>query len=128
MSIVLGLSPFVIFFALMRVISPAAGLTAAFIVSLALCLRMLWRGESVKILEIGSLGLFGLLIAYTVLAAPRWTVATVRLAVDAGLLAIVLMSLAVDRPFTLQYARDRVPPQFWASPVLITTNRIITAA
>jgi hypothetical protein len=28
--------------------------------------------------------LFGLLTAYTLLAAPRWTVATVRLAVDGG--------------------------------------------
>lgn len=42
------------------------------------------RGESVKILEVGSLVLFGLLTAYTLLAAPRWTVATVRLAVDGG--------------------------------------------
>ena len=42
------------------------------------------RGESVKTLEVGSLVLFGLLTAYTLLAAPRWTVATVRLAVDGG--------------------------------------------
>jgi len=127
MNILLGLSPFVVFFVLMRLVSPAAGLIAAFAVSLLLCLRMLRRGESVKILEIGSLGLFGLLTAYTVLAAPTWTVATVRLAVDAGLLTIVLVSLAIDRPFTLQYAREQVPQQLWASPIFITTNRIITA-
>ena len=78
--------------------------------SLLLCLRMRRRGESVKILEIGSLVLFGLLVrVYAGSAAPPWTVATVRLAVDAGLLAIVLVSLAIGRPFTLQYARERVP-------------------
>jgi len=50
----------------------------------------------------------------------------VRLAVDAGLLAIVLVSLAIGRPFTLQYARERVPEAYWAMPLFLTTNRIIT--
>jgi hypothetical protein len=126
-NIVLGVSPFVVFFVLMRLAGPAAGLIAAFAVSLLLFLRMLWRGESVKALEVGSLALFGVLTAYTALAAPTWTVATVRLAVDGGLLAIVLISLAIGRPFTLQYAREQVPQQFWASPIFIRTNRLLTA-
>jgi hypothetical protein len=127
MTILLGLTPFLAFFALTRLVSPAAGLTAALVISLLLCLRMLRRGQSVKILEIGSLILFALLTAYTLVAAPRWTVAAVRLAVDGGLLAIVLVSLAIGRPFTLQYAREQVPEQFWATPIFITTNRIISA-
>jgi hypothetical protein len=125
-SVLLSLSPFAVFFALMRLVSPIAGLIGAFIVSVLLCLRMLRRGESVKILEVGSVALFGLLVAYTLLAAPRWTVATVRLAVDGGLLTIVLVSLAIGRPFTLQYARERVPEPIWARPVYFTTNRRIT--
>ena len=52
--------------------------------------------------------------------------ATVRLAVDRGLLAIVVVSLAVRRPFTLQYTRERVPAQFWGSPVFLATNRTIS--
>jgi hypothetical protein len=127
MSILLGLSPFIAFFVVMRLAAPVAGLAAAFIVSLLLCLRVWRQGGSIKILEVGSLVLFGALTLYTVAAAPAWTVATVRLAVDAGLLAIVLVSLAIDRPFTLQYAREQVPVQFWTSPVFINTNRIITA-
>jgi len=125
-SILLGLSPFLVFFALMRLVTPVAGLSGALAASSLLCLRMWWRRESVKILEVGSLSLFGLLTAYTLLASPRWTVATVRLAVDSGLLGIALVSLAIDRPFTLQYARERVPEQFWGLPIFLTTNRIIT--
>jgi hypothetical protein len=98
MSILLGLSPFLTFFALMRLVTPIAGLIGALAVSSLLCLRMWRRSESVKILEVGSLILFGLLTGYTLLAAPRWTVATVRLAVDGGLLGIALVSLAIDRP------------------------------
>ena len=126
MSILLGLSPFLTFFVLMRLATPGAGLIAAFAVSSLLCLRIWWRSESVKILEVGSLILFGLLTGYTLLAAPPWTVATVRLAVDSGLLAITLVSLAIDRPFTLQYAREQVPEQYWGLPVFLVTNRIIT--
>lgn len=127
MSILLSLSPFAVFFVLMRLHSPMAGLLGALVASLLLCGLMRGRGEAVKILEVGSLALFGLLTAYTWLAAPAWTVATVRLAVDAGLLAIVLVSLAIGQPFTLQYARERVPEQFWALPVFFTTNLIITS-
>ena len=126
MSILLSLSPFVAFFVLMRLGSPLAGLVGAVVVSLLLCLRMIRRGEALKILEIGSLVVFGTLTAYTLLAAPAWTVATVRLAVDAGLLAIAVASLAIGRPFTLQYARERVPEPVWALPVFYTTNRLIT--
>ena len=126
MSIVLSLSPFLVFFLLMRLHSPLAGLVGAVVVSLLLCLRMIRRGEALKILEVGSLAVFGALTAYTLLAAPAWSVATVRLAVDLGLLAIAVASLAIGRPFTLQYARERVPEPIWVLPVFFTTNRRIT--
>jgi hypothetical protein len=128
MSILLGLLPFIVFFVLMRLVSPLAGLGAAFAVSLLLCLRQWHRREAVKVLEIGSLVLFGALLLYTVIAAPAWTVATVRLAVDAGLLLIVLASLAIGRPFTLQFARETVPPEYWQTPLFLATNRRISAA
>lgn len=126
-SLLLGLAPFAVFFVLMRLVSPVAGLGGALAISLLLCLRARRRGESLKVLEIGSLVLFALLTAYTLLAAPPWTVATVRLAVDGGLLAVVLTSLAIRRPFTLQYAREQVPQQLWTSPIFLVTNRRITA-
>jgi hypothetical protein len=128
MSIVLGLTPFIVFFVLMRLASPLAGLAAAFAVSVLLGLRQWRRGESVKVLEVGSLALFGVLLLYTLVAAPEWTVATVRLAVDGGLLVIVLVSLAIGMPFTLQYARESVPKEFWTAPLFITTNQRITGA
>lgn len=47
--------------------------------------------------------------------------------VAAGLLAIVLASMALGRPFTPQYAREQVPPEHWDSPEFLRTNAIITA-
>ena len=56
-----------------------------------------------------------------------WTVATVRLAVDAGLFAIVAVSLAIGRPFTIQYAREQVAEQFWNTPQFMAVNRAISS-
>jgi len=40
----------------------------------------------------------------------------------------VVVSLAIDRPFTLQYARERVPEAFWGLPLFLVTNRIVSGA
>jgi len=103
-NVLLGLSPFIVFFVLMRGVSPTAGLTGALVASALLVLRMRVRRESLKILEVGSLALFGLLTVYTLAARPEWTVATVRLAVDAlGPLGIT----HVDMPLT--------PEKLWSA-------------
>jgi hypothetical protein len=62
------------------------------------------------------------------IVSMKWTVMAVRLAVDAGLLAIVLASLATGRPFTLQYVRERVPEQYWHAPLFLNINRRLTWA
>ena len=70
MGILLGLAPFIAFFALMRLVSPLAGLAAGLVASLLLGVRMWWRGETIKILEIGSLILFAGLTLCTLVAEP----------------------------------------------------------
>jgi hypothetical protein len=128
MSIVLGLTPFILFFVLMRVVSPFAGLLAAFAAAVLLGLWQRRGGGNVKLLDVGSVILFGALVLYTYVARPEWTVATVRLVVDGGLFVIAVVSLAISRPFTLQYAREQVPRELWTSPLFLDTNRRITGA
>ena len=127
MSILLGLTPFIVFFVLMRLVHPLVGLGAAFAVSLLMGFVQWRRGEKIKVLEVGSLVLFGVLTLYTLIAAPQWSVATVRLAVDGGLFIIAAVSLLIRQPFTLQYARESVPQELWTSPIFFTTNVRITA-
>jgi hypothetical protein len=112
----------------MRLVSPLAGLAAAFAVSLLLGIEQWRSGKSIKVLEIGTLALFGVLVLYTLAMETHWSVATVRLVVDGGLFAIGLVSLLIGQPFTLQYARERVPQEYWSVPLFIATNRWITAA
>ena len=128
MGILLAFAPFIVFILADRLVGPTLGLCAGAVVSVGLLVRYwITPGRTPKILEIGTALLFGGLALYAVLGAPTWSVIGVRLCVDTGLLLIVLVSMAVGRPFTLQYAREQVTPEFWNRPEFIRANYIITA-
>jgi hypothetical protein len=110
-----------------RIASPSAGLIAGALVSAALLLRdIVTSGRATKILEVGTFVLFGGLALYAMFGGAALSVIGVRLLVDSGLLLIVLGSIAVRKPFTLQYAREQVAPELWESPTFIHTNYVIT--
>jgi hypothetical protein len=96
MGILLGFAPFIAFAILDWAMGSTEGLIAGALVSLALLLRE-WL--SLKL--------------YAVSGAPTWSIVGVRLRVDVGLLLIVLVSIAIRRPFTLQYAKEQVPREMW---------------
>jgi hypothetical protein len=129
MGILLAFAPFIAFALADRLAGPTEGLVAGAAVSAALLLRdRLTPGRSPKLLEIGTALLFGGLALYALLGGPTWSILGVRLCVDVGLLLIVLVSLAIRQPFTLQYARERVAPEHWGSPGFIRSNTVITSA
>jgi hypothetical protein len=128
MGILLAFTPFIVFALVDRLVGSTAGLLASTAVSAALLLRdWMTPGRRPKILEIGTMLLFGALALYALLACPNWSVIEVRLCVDTGLLLIVLATMALGRPFTLQYAREQIASAFWASPEFVRTNYVITA-
>jgi hypothetical protein len=127
-GILLAFMPFIAFAVVDTLAGSLAGLGAGAIVSLSLLAHTtLIERKRAKILEVGTALLFVGLALYAIAAKPPWTIAGVRLRVDAGLLAIVLASLAIGRPFTLQYARERVAPELQDSPAFRRTNVVITS-
>ena len=127
MGTLLAFAPFIVFVLVDRSIGPTEGLIAGALVSAALLARdWVTPGKTLKILEIGTVLLFGALALYAVLGGPTWSIIGVRLCVDAGLLLIVLISIAVRRPFTLQYAREQAAPDFWENPDFVRKNYVIT--
>jgi hypothetical protein len=128
MGILLAFAPFIAFAVIDRLIGSAEGLFAGFAVAAVLVRDRLGRSRSPKVLDIGTTILFGALALYTLLANPAWSIFGVRLVVDAGLLLIVIVSLAIRQPFTLQYAREEAPQAVWTSPEFIRTNYVISAA
>ena len=121
----LAFAPFIAFAVLNHFFAPTAALTVAALVSLGLIGREVFLGRSAKILEVGTCILFGGLAVYAHFSIANWPIVGVKLAVDIGLLAIVLFSLMIGRPFTIQYARDSVPKELWESPQFLRTNQVI---
>lgn len=128
MRILLGFAPFIVFALLSRYVSASVSLWAAAAISAALVLRERLRGRSMKILEAGTFVLFGLLGLYTSFTHGTWDIPTVRSVVDGGLLLIILLSMFIRRPFTLQYAREQVSSAVQSSSTFVRTNYIITSA
>lgn len=104
-------------------------LGVAALASLLLIAKDWLRGSrQIKVLEAGTFLLFAGLCVYAVLCARHWSVMEVRLLVDIGLLTIVLVSMLIGQPFTLQYAREQVPREVWVKPAFVRGNYIISAA
>ena len=124
----LAFAPFVAFALVEKLLGPLAGLAAGALVSIALLLRDRLLGErELNILEAGGALMFsGLAILAWTGDAAAWTLWTVRLWVDSGLLLIVLFSIAIRRPFTLQHARRQVPAGIASRPAFMSANMLLS--
>jgi hypothetical protein len=85
------------------------------------------RHTAPKLLELGTFVLFCTLAVYAYRYAPAWSVLGVRLWVDSGLLVVILLSLLIARPFTLQYAREEAPRSAWNDRAFVRANYLVTA-
>jgi hypothetical protein len=128
MGILLAFAPFVVFALVDRLFGATPGLVAGAALSAGMLLRdWLSRGRAPKMLGIGTVILLGGLALYALFRGLPWSIIGVRLCVDLGLLVIVVLSIVLRRPFTLQYAREQVPAEHWGSPAFVRANYVITA-
>lgn len=128
MGMLLAFAPFIAFAVIDRLVGPVEGLFAGLAVSAAILTRdWLSADRKPKLLEIATGFLFGALALYALILNPAWSLMGVRLTVDAGLLLIVLASIAIRQPFTLQYAREQSSAEAIRSPEFLRTNYLISA-
>jgi uncharacterized membrane protein len=125
MRLVIGFLPWIILGALgNRSFAPALLLSlgaAAFTT-----LRQV-RNRSLKILDTATLAFF-IVVPIGVFGFQWMILATyMSLLVNVTLMLIAWGSLLGGVPFTIQYAREQVAPEFWHSPLFIRINQYITA-
>ena len=127
MTIFLILAPYGAFALLMMVTSAAVSLFATAAICLAtIALDAIVRGRSIKILAAGSVLTFATVGCYVLLAGPGMSVSAVKFSVDAGMLLVILASIAIRRPFTLQYALEEVDAETAKLAGFIRANYIIS--
>lgn len=83
--------------------------------------------RSLKILDTVTFAFFVFVVVGVI--GFRWMILAtyMSLLVNVTLMAIAWGSLAAGTPFTIQYARERVAPEFWHTPLFIRINQCITA-
>ena len=128
MTIFLILAPFGSFALLMLVTSAQISLFAAAAICLAVIGIDIARGRSVKMLGTGSVVVFSGIGAYVTLIDPNLSSSAVKLAADVGVLAISLASIAIRRPFVLQYALEEVDAATARLPGFLKATYTITWA
>ncbi len=127
MTIFLILAPYGTFALLMMVTSAAVSLFATAAICLAtMAVDTFVRGRSIKILAAGSVVTFAAVGCYVLLAEPGMSVSAVKFSVDAGMLLVILASIAVRRPFTLQYALEEIDAETAKLAGFIRANYIIS--
>lgn len=57
----------------------------------------------------------------------NWADTHTFLIINSALALIVLFSMAIGKPFTLQYAKEEVPKNSWNSPHFLRINWILTS-
>ncbi len=124
-ALLIGFTP-VIVFALLAIVSPELALWAAFATAFAVGIRDFAQEPLLRLLDVASTMLFGLLALYAGFIQPGMPVQILRLAVDGGFFLTCLGSILIGRPITLQYARDQMPKETWKTRRFVYANYAIT--
>ncbi|NVO15488.1 MAG: hypothetical protein HXX10_15770 [Rhodoplanes sp.] len=128
MAAILAFLPFIVFAVLDRLVGSTVALAAGAATAIVMVVHgSLLHGRSLKVLEAGTIVLFGGLALWEILGGTTWSMLEVRLRVDAGLMLVVLLSIALKKPFTLQYARESRPKAQWSDPAFVRSNYVITS-
>ncbi len=127
MAIFFTFAPFGAFSLLLMVTASAVAAFAAAILAAGLVIFDVIGKRPVKILAAGTLLMFGGMSVYLFSSGDVWSDSTLRMAVDCGLLAISLFSLAIRLPFTIQYARETVDAETAALPGFVQANYVLTS-
>jgi hypothetical protein len=120
-----GFAAWGVYGVLMTLGHATAAVCAGFAIMLALVARE-YRGRTVKIIDCTSLGFFA--VALPTIVIPGRDFRDYRIVAAWGIFAVVAWAtLLAGFPFTLQYARERVPREIWNAPHFLRLNVIMTA-
>ena len=121
MNLVLGFGPFVLF-ALLSRLSADLALWTAFAAAFVVTIRDFIERPQLRLLDGVSLFLFGGLALWRGFFDPGLTLAALRTIVDLGLTTAIALSLALTRPFSLQYAGQ----SGWSPSAFLRVNYVIS--
>ncbi len=123
MRIILSFAPWILYGILIGYARVEIAVIASFVAACICELKGLKKGF---ILAWGTLLFFLFLLGLVFFRPDSLPLLHASLFSNGALAAISLFSLAINKPFTLQYAREQVAKEYWVSPLFIRSNQILT--
>ena len=121
-----GFAPWIVYWILSGNVPFSTAIGVAIALSVLLNVLALKRHEQLKVLEVGNTVAFIGLAIIGLAAGDAFVGRWIQPLGNASLLLIMLVSIFIKKPFTLQYARESVPEEMWDSPGFIAVNTLIS--
>ncbi|MEI8081094.1 MAG: acyl-CoA thioesterase/bile acid-CoA:amino acid N-acyltransferase family protein [Actinomycetes bacterium] len=124
-----GFAPWIVYWILSGSTSFETAVTIAFVLALLSNVLTYLRSKSfasLKVLEIGTAVAFAVLAIVGLLAGQEFVARWIQALGNGALMLIMFVSVMINKPFTLQYARDAVPREMWDKPGFLAVNKFMT--
>lgn len=113
MSVLIGFLPWILFWFLAGANEFEAAAAAGLVASAAWIVWTRAEHKQAKILDIGGLVFFAIMVVVGFTADEDWFARWSYMISNAALGAIMLLSIVLGQPFTRQYAKEGAPPEVW---------------
>jgi hypothetical protein len=125
LKLLLAFAPWLAFLVIARgsMLNLKIGLAVALVLSVVMGVARLHRG----VILWASLLFFVYATAAVVVFNDMWTARHMGILANGMLAASTWLTVALKKPFTLDYAREHVDPSLWNTPQFIRTNIVLTS-
>ena len=129
LSMVLAFAPWISFKIIISlpVMTQVVMIKAGIVIAAAICAYQAWIGLHRGALLWGGLLFFGFALITVPLMNNVWVMQHLGVLSHGTLASFTWASILLKKPFTLEYAKQRVEPSVWTQPSFIRKNNIITA-
>lgn len=127
-SMVLAFAPWISFKIIINlpIMSPLMMIKSGIVVAAAICAYQAWLGLHRGALLWGGLLFFGFALITVPVMNNIWVMKHLGVLSHGTLASFTWASILIKKPFTMEYAKQRVEPSLWTSPRFIRKNNILT--
>ncbi|MCB1006471.1 MAG: hypothetical protein R2699_16500 [Acidimicrobiales bacterium] len=125
-SMIVSFGPWIAVWVLTSNSSYIPGLLVATALAAGLLVFDRYEGRSTKLLNVGTLVVMAGVTIVGVVTDASWMDTWLSPILNGFLLLIMVASVAVGRPFTMEYAKESAPPEVWDTPAFRHINTMIT--
>lgn len=125
-QVFIGFVPWIVYWSILKTGLWHIAISGGLITALAIVLFRYIRRQTFKTLEVGTLGYFSIHAVVTLIAGSMILVKYGSILNNLVLAAIAFGTLALNSPFTYQYAKEDWDEAYWQNEVFISINKTIT--